>query len=166
MSLAVNLSTRQFAHDGLVTDITEVLGASALDPKALWLEITETALVEDIDQAAHALDRLASMGIGIAIDDFGTGWASLTYLKHFPVHALKIDQTFVAGVGRNAEDSAIARSVISLGDELDLLVIAEGVETTRQESALKKMGCAIGQGYLFGTPLPVDEVPVARAHRL
>jgi PAS domain S-box-containing protein len=166
LTVAVNLSTRQFANDDLVADITEMLSTSALDPKALWLEITETALVEDIDQANRALQRLAAMGVGIAIDDFGTGWASLTYLKHFPVHALKIDQSFVAGVGRNAHDSAIARSVISLGNELDLLVIAEGVETTRQEAALKKMGCAIGQGYLFGPPVPAAEVPTARAHRL
>jgi PAS domain S-box-containing protein len=166
VSVAVNLSTRQIADDALVTGIAEVLAASGLDPEALWLEVTETALVEEIDQAARALEGLAALGIGIAIDDFGTGWASLTYLKQFPVHALKIDRSFVAGVDHNAEDAAIARSILSLGRELDLLVIAEGIETARQQSALQKLGCRIGQGYLFGKPVPAADVRLDRADRL
>jgi PAS domain S-box-containing protein len=166
LAIAVNLSTRQIADEDVVGRISEVLAATGLDPRALWLEITETALVEDFDQACDVLERLAALGIGIAIDDFGTGWASLTYLKQFPVHALKIDQTFVAGVDHNAEDAAIARSIISLGAELDLLVIAEGIETANQRSVLQQLGCTIGQGYLFGRPVPAAEVSLDRARRL
>ena len=160
LTLAVNLSTRQMADEGCVAGITEVLSATGLDPTALWLEITETALVEDLDQAIEVLERLAALGIGIAIDDFGTGWASLTYLKEFPVHALKIDHTFVAGVDHNAEDAAIARSIVSLGAELDLVVIAEGIETASQQSALQKLGCTIGQGYLLGRPVPAADLAI------
>ena len=160
LAVNVNVSTRQLADERLVADMTDLLAASALDPEALWLEVTETELVEDLDPAVQVLEALSALGIRIAIDDFGTGWASLTYLKQFPVHALKIDQTFVAGVGHDAEDAAIARSIISLGGELDLLVIAEGVETAKQRLALQKLGCTFAQGYLFGTPVPASEVAV------
>ena len=166
VTIAVNLSTKQFADAALFGDITEMLSASGLDPHALWLEVTETALVEDLDQATELLQRLAALGIGITIDDFGTGWASLTYLKQFPVHALKIDQSFVAGVDHNPQDAAIARSIISLGNELDMVVVAEGVETVEQQTALESLGCSIGQGFLYGRPVPADEVPLERAHRI
>jgi PAS domain S-box-containing protein len=163
ITVAVNLSTRQIADEEFVAGIKELLAATGLDPTALWLEITETALVEDLDQACDVLERLSALGIGIAIDDFGTGWASLTYLKQFPVHALKIDRTFVAGVDHSAEDAAIARSIVQLGAELDLLVIAEGIETESQRSALQDLGCTIGQGYLFGMPVPATDVEIGRA---
>jgi EAL domain-containing protein (putative c-di-GMP-specific phosphodiesterase class I) len=166
LGVAVNLSTKQFADVALFDNITEVLTASGLDPRALWLEVTETALVEDLDQATDLLERLAALGIRITIDDFGTGWASLTYLKQFPVHALKIDQSFVAGVDRDPHDAAIARSIISLGKELDMIVVAEGIETHAQQSALQALGCSVGQGFLYGRPLPAAEVPVERANRL
>jgi PAS domain S-box-containing protein len=164
LTVAFNLSTRQLADEECVAGITHVLSATGLDPTALWLEITETALVEDFEQATAVLEQLAALGVGIAVDDFGTGWASLTYLKQFPVHALKIDQSFVAGVDHNAEDAAIARSIVTLGAELDLLVIAEGIETASQRSALRKLGCTIGQGYLFGIPVPAADVAIERAH--
>lgn len=163
VSVAVNLSTKQLADPTLVEDVTEKLEASQLDPAALWLEVTETALVEDLDQATDRLERLAALGIGITIDDFGTGWASLTYLKQFPIHALKIDQTFVAGIDHNPHDAAIARSIISLGDELDLIVVAEGVETVAQQMALQTLGCSAGQGYLYGKPGPAATVAIERA---
>ncbi|MEY2452847.1 MAG: diguanylate cyclase, partial [Acidimicrobiaceae bacterium] len=165
LTLAVNLSTKQLADAALFDNITETLETSGLDPHALWLEVTETALVEDLDQAAELLHRLAAVGIGITIDDFGTGWASLTYLKQFPVHALKIDQSFVNGVDHDAQDAAIARSILSLGEELDLLVVAEGVETIAQQAALRALGCQLGQGYLFGRPVPAAAVEVGRARR-
>jgi PAS domain S-box-containing protein len=136
LGVAVNLSTKQFADVALFDNITDVLTASGLDPRALWLEVTETALVEDLDQATDLLERLAALGIGITIDDFGTGWASLTYLKRFPVNALKIDQSFVAGIDHNPQDAAIARSIISLGEELDLIVVAEGIETLARANRL------------------------------
>jgi PAS domain S-box-containing protein len=165
LGVAVNLSTKQFADVALFDNITEVLTASGLDPRALWLEVTETALVEDLDQATDLLERLAALGIGITIDDFGTGWASLTYLKQFPVHALKIDQSFVAGIDHDAQDAAIARSIISLGEELGMIVVAEGIETVTQQSALQTLGCSVGQGFLYGRPLPAAEVPIERANR-
>jgi len=166
LEVAVNLSAKQLADPGLFDDITTTLAGSGLDPHALWLEVTETALVEDVDQAKDVLDRLASLGIRMAIDDFGTGWASLTYLKQFPVHALKVDRTFVDGVDHNPQDAAIVRSIVSLGHELDLVVIAEGVETLAQQSALQALGCSIGQGYLYGKATPAPAVATQRAHRL
>jgi PAS domain S-box-containing protein len=166
LSVAVNLSTKQLADASLFEDISATLAASGLAPGALWLEVTETTLVEDFDQAADLLHRLAALGIGVTIDDFGTGWASLTYLKQFPVHALKIDQSFVKGVDHNPQDAAIARSILSLGAELDMVVVAEGVETVSQQTALQALGCTIGQGFLFGRPVSATEVAVARAHRL
>jgi EAL domain-containing protein (putative c-di-GMP-specific phosphodiesterase class I) len=166
LGVAVNLSTKQFADAALFGNITEMLGASGLDPHALWLEVTETALVEDLDQATDLLESLAALGIGITIDDFGTGWASLTYLKLFPVHALKIDQSFVAGIDHNPQDAAIARSIVSLGNELDMIVVAEGIETLAQQAALQAVGCSIGQGFLYGKPSPPAEIAVERAKRL
>jgi PAS domain S-box-containing protein len=166
LEVAVNLSTKQLAHATLFDDITATLTTSGLDPHALWLEVTETALVEDLDEATDLLDRLTALGIRIAIDDFGTGWASLTYLKKFPVHALKIDRTFVEGVDHNSQDAAIARSILSLGNELGLLVIAEGVETIAQQSALQALRCSIAQGFLYGKPTPAASVATQRANRL
>ena len=165
LELAINLSAKQLADSALLDDITATLAASGLDPHALWLEVTETALVEDVEQATDLLERLAALGIRIAIDDFGTGWASLTYLKQFPVHALKIDQTFVDSVDHDPQDAAIVRSILSLGEELDLIVIAEGVETVAQQSALRALGCSMGQGFLYGEPSPAGAVALQRANR-
>ncbi len=166
LEIAINLSTRQLAAPTLYDDLVASLTASGLDPCALWLEVTETALVEDLDQAAELLHRLTAIGIRIAIDDFGTGWASLTYLKQFPVDALKIDHLFVDGVDHSPQDTAIARSIISLADELDMIVVAEGIETAAQHAALRALGCEIGQGFRFGPPTPVHEVPIERARLL
>ncbi len=166
VEIAINLSTRQLAAPTLYDDVVASLVASDLDPHALWLEVTETALVEDLELAADLLHRLAALGIRVAIDDFGTGWASLTYLKQFPVHALKIDHLFVDGVDHNPQDAAIARSIISLGHELGMLVIAEGIETSAQQAALQRLGCELGQGFRFGRPTPAGEVPIERARTL
>jgi PAS domain S-box-containing protein len=166
LGVAINLSAKQLADVALFDNITEVLAASGLDPRALWLEVTETALVEDLDQATDLLERLAALGIRITIDDFGTGWASLTYLKQFPVHVLKIDRSFVAGIDHDPHDAAIARSIISLGEELGMIVVAEGIETLAQQSALQALGCSFGQGFLYGRPSPAAEMPMDRAHRL
>jgi PAS domain S-box-containing protein len=166
LEVAVNLSTKQLADPALLDDIIATLATSGLDPHALWLEVTETALVEDVDQAAGVLDRLVALGIRIAIDDFGTGWASLTYLKQFPVHALKIDRIFVDGIDHNPQDAAIARSILSLGAELGMVVIAEGVETVAQQIALQALGCSVAQGFLYGKPTPAAAVDVERAKGL
>jgi EAL domain-containing protein (putative c-di-GMP-specific phosphodiesterase class I) len=160
IDLAVNLSTKELADPGLFDRVAATLDASKLDPGALWLEVTETSLVEDVDQASALLHRLVSLGIRTAIDDFGTGWASLTYLRQFPVHALKVDRTFVSGIDRNPNDVAIARSIVLLGAELGLAVVAEGIETTTQERSMRHLGCRMGQGFLYGRPTPAHAVPL------
>jgi PAS domain S-box-containing protein len=166
IELAVNLSARQLADPDLFDRVASVLAVSGLDPAKLWLEVTETSLVEEVDQASAVLHRFADIGIGIVIDDFGTGWASLTYLRTFPVHALKIDRSFIPGVGRNAHDTAIARSILALGSELGLHVIAEGIETPAQQKALQKLGCKLAQGYLFGHPSPASTASTLNARRI
>jgi EAL domain-containing protein (putative c-di-GMP-specific phosphodiesterase class I) len=155
---AVNLSARQLLDNSLIDRLAAVMAATALPSGKLWLEVTETALVEDLDQAIDVLERIRDLGARIAIDDFGTGWASLTYLREFPVHALKIDRIFVAGLGTGSRDDAIVASMISLGHELDVVVIAEGVEREDQRRSLIDLGCIVGQGYLFGRPQPASAI--------
>jgi len=166
MDLAVNLSSVELADPDLVDRISHTLSASGLDATHLWLEVTETSLVEDVDQAVGALRRLVALGIRVAIDDFGTGWASLTYLRTFPVSCLKIDRSFVAELEGNAYDVAIVRSILSLADELGLVVVAEGVETAAQNDALLSLGCRYVQGYLHGVPTRPASVPIDLARRL
>jgi len=161
--IAVNLSARQLTDPTLTDWIAEVMEETAMPEQGLWLEVTETALVQDLDQASAALHRLAGLGACVSIDDFGTGWASLTYLREFPVHALKIDRVFVAGLGTGSRDETIVGSMLSLGRELDVAVIAEGVETEEQRDILLELGCEIGQGYLFGRAQPARAVDHALA---
>lgn len=163
ITLAVNISARELADPAIVERVRTTLAAAGMDPHSLWLEVTETALVEDLDQVTLRLGRLSGSGIGIAIDDFGTGWASLLYLRQFPVRELKIDRVFVSGVDNQASDAAITRSVLSLGGELDLFVTAEGVETEAQAERLRKLGCRFGQGYLYGRPTPASTAPIERS---
>jgi PAS domain S-box-containing protein len=158
IDLAVNVSAQQLLGGTLFDDVTTTLAAAELAPEQLLIEITETDLIGDVTRAALLLRELADRGVRIAIDDFGTGWASLTYLTRFPVHVLKIDRTFTLGAHHNPSDVAVARSIISLGNELDLLVIAEGIETVEQETAMRELGCWIGQGYLYAQPLPSSDV--------
>ncbi len=162
VDIAVNVSGRQLSYPGLLEQITATLASTGLEAEHLWLEVTETSLVEEVDRAGEVLYRLADLGVGISIDDFGTGWASLTYLRNFPVHALKIDRSFVAGVAHNVNDTAIARSILALGADLDIAVIAEGIETIAQHQALQRMGCTIGQGYLYGHPSPPSTASIGK----
>lgn len=164
--LSVNVSARQLSDPGMVERFTSLMRDSGFDPACLWLEVTETAVVEELERASDVLHRLVDIGVGVSIDDFGTGWASLTYLRSFPVHALKIDRSFVARAGQTANDTAIIRSILSLGAELDLFVIAEGIETPAQHDELKRLGCSFGPGYLFGRPTVAAEVPIERAARI
>jgi PAS domain S-box-containing protein/diguanylate cyclase (GGDEF)-like protein len=165
INLAVNLSARELADPELVERVTTTAAATGFDLHALWLEVTETALVEDVDAASLLLFRLADLGVGISIDDFGTGWASLTYLREFPVHVLKIDRSFVAGIDQDASSAAIARSILSLAAELELVVVAEGIETEAEANLLRSLGCSVGQGYLYSRPRAPDEIDVTRFHR-
>jgi EAL domain-containing protein (putative c-di-GMP-specific phosphodiesterase class I) len=156
IDLAVNLSGRQLADERLPERLAVVAAATGLPSKKLWLEVTETSLVQDLDTASDVLRRIDALGAKISIDDFGTGWASLTYLHNFPVHALKIDRTFVEDLCENDRSTAIVASIVSLGLELGLEVVAEGIETPQQRDRLRSLGCLFGQGYLFGAPVAGD----------
>ncbi|MEE4254045.1 MAG: EAL domain-containing protein [Desulfuromusa sp.] len=159
LSMAVNLSPRQFLHSSLVQTVAEVLYRTKLKPRFLELEITESMVMGDIDQSISKMNEFKKMGVQLAIDDFGTGYSSLEYLKKFPISKLKIDQSFVRELGQDANGTAIVNSVIALGKSMQLEVIAEGIETVEQLDLLGKEGCDQGQGYLFSKPLPVEALP-------
>jgi EAL domain-containing protein (putative c-di-GMP-specific phosphodiesterase class I) len=154
--VSVNLSARQFQRSELVSDITRAVREAGLEPRALKLEITESTVMQDPDGAASTLRELKALGFELAIDDFGTGYSSLSYLKRFPVDTLKIDRSFVDGLGMDAQDAAIVRSVVELAQALDVTVTGEGIVTAMQESELRSLGCDGGQGYLFARPLPAE----------
>jgi EAL domain-containing protein (putative c-di-GMP-specific phosphodiesterase class I) len=162
LELAVNISGRELGDPGLVYRVLAALDATGLPADALWLEITETALAKDAELAGEALSRISALGVRIALDDFGTGFATLAQLHRFTAHALKIDRLFVDGIGTASGgdgDAAIVRSILALGRELGLIVIAEGVETEAQRDALVRLGCELFQGYLFARPTFADAAP-------
>ncbi len=157
LRVAVNLSARQFAQDGLHATIVRVLAETGLPPGLLELEITESVTMENPEHAAALLRELKALGIILAIDDFGTGYSSLSYLKRFPIDNVKIDRSFVKDIPHDEDDVAITQAVIAMAHSLRLKVIAEGVETAEQLEFLRRHGCEEAQGYLFGAPLPADE---------
>jgi diguanylate cyclase (GGDEF)-like protein len=161
VGVSVNLSARQLAETSLVTTVAGVLRETGLEADALWLEITETALMDDAEAASATLTELRALGLHLAIDDFGTGYSSLAYLRRFPVEVLKIDRSFVERLGEDAEDAAVVDLVVHLARVLNLAVIAEGVETDVQLRQLRRLGCRRVQGYYFGRPLPVAEALAA-----
>jgi EAL domain-containing protein (putative c-di-GMP-specific phosphodiesterase class I) len=150
--ISVNLSTRQVAHAELVPTVARVLETYRVPPSRLALEITESVLISEAESPWNTLQALRKLGLTLMLDDFGTGYSSLSYLKRFPVDVLKIDRTFVHGIGVEAEDSAIVKAVVGMARALDLGVIAEGVETELQAEALRKLGCERAQGFLYGRP--------------
>jgi EAL domain-containing protein (putative c-di-GMP-specific phosphodiesterase class I) len=156
--MRANLSARQITQAGLVERVVEILEETGIDPGALCLEITETALMLDPEVSRDVLGKLAALGIQLAIDDFGTGYSSLAHLKRFPVQVLKIDRSFVQGLGQNGDDVAIVRAILSLAGSLGLDVTAEGVETDQQRRQLLAMGCQRAQGFLFSPAVPASEV--------
>ncbi|SEL11316.1 EAL domain-containing protein [Ectothiorhodospira marina] len=160
--VAVNLSAREFREPGVVERILTVLAETGLDAGDLEIEITESAAMSSIDQTIRTLTELHGHGIRISIDDFGTAYSSLNYLKRLPVHAIKIDRSFVSDMeqdpANHPEDAAIIRAIIGLGETLGLKVIAEGIENTLQRDFLLDHGCVQGQGYLFSRPMPAEEV--------
>ena len=159
LAISVNISARQLQQPGLVEEIAAVLRDTRLDPSTLRLEITETVVMHDAPTTLAKLEALKALGVQLAIDDFGTGYSSLGYLKRFPVDTLKIDRSFVKGIGGNVEDSAIVRAVITVAKSLNLSVTAEGIETAEQLEHLRTLGCDHGQGYFFAKPLTSDRVP-------
>jgi diguanylate cyclase (GGDEF)-like protein len=157
LTLAVNLSARQLAQHDLVAMVRAAMAETGTDPSRLCLEITESAVMESGTATTAQLRALKSLGVQLAIDDFGTGFSSLAHLRRFPVDVLKIDGTFVAGLGQEPQDASIAAAVISLAHALGLKTVAEGIETDEQLAILKELGCNLGQGYLFARPLPPEE---------
>jgi diguanylate cyclase (GGDEF)-like protein len=166
VSVAVNLSARQFRNEGLSRDIRRCLAETGLDPHLLELELTESMVMQDAALAATMLEDLKQMGLSLSIDDFGTGYSSLAYLKRFPIDSVKIDRSFVKDIPDDAEGVAIVEAVIALAQSLRLRVVAEGVETAEQRDHLKKLGCDQMQGYFASKPLAAPEATAFLAANL
>ncbi|MEX2658443.1 MAG: EAL domain-containing protein [Acidimicrobiales bacterium] len=156
LQMSVNLSARQLTRPGFVDVVEKTLLEHGLEPGTLSLEITESALMDAALSNPNLLEGLKAAGPRLGIDDFGTGYSSLTYLRRFPVDFIKIDRTFVDGLGKDAGDTAIVKAVIGLGTALGLMTIAEGVETSQHLSVLRELGCDLAQGFHFARPLPAD----------
>jgi diguanylate cyclase (GGDEF)-like protein/PAS domain S-box-containing protein len=156
LTIAVNVSARQFHDREFVRQVLDVLAQTGANPQRLKLELTESLLVRDIDDVIDKMGELRAAGVSFALDDFGTGYSSLSYLKRLPLDQLKIDQGFVRDILTDANDAAIAKMIVSLAEAMGLTVIAEGVETEAQRGFLASQGCRAYQGYLFSHPLPMD----------
>jgi diguanylate cyclase (GGDEF)-like protein/PAS domain S-box-containing protein len=158
LSVAVNVSARQFHHEHFVEQILKTLDQSGANPQRLKLEITESLLLDDVEATIAKMTALKAKGVSFSLDDFGTGYSSLSYLKRLPLDQLKIDQSFVRDVLIDYNDAAIARTIVTLAQSLGLAVIAEGVETEGQRNFLAHHDCHLYQGYLFSRPLPIDRL--------
>ncbi len=159
-TIGVNLSAKQFQYPQLVKEVAEILSESGLEPQALDLEITESAVMDSAEDAVNQLKKLKEIGVRLAIDDFGTGYSSMNYLKQFPLDVLKIDRSFVEGLGRDPEAAPIVSAIIRLARALNLEVVAEGVETADQLEHLRELGSDLAQGYYFAKPLPSEAASV------
>jgi EAL domain-containing protein (putative c-di-GMP-specific phosphodiesterase class I) len=156
LSMSVNLSPRQLAEPALPNEVARVLHESGVQPSTLWLEITESTLMRDAESAVSALGSLRALGLHLAVDDFGSGYSSLAYLERLPVESLKIDRSFIKGVGLRDDSTAIVDAIVSLARALRLATVAEGIETPEQFHLLRSMSCELAQGFLFGPAMPAD----------
>jgi len=157
LTLALNVSARQFHHRAFVDHVLEALQTAGAPAERLRLELTETVVLDSIEETTHKMVRLKAHGVGYALDDFGTGYSSLAYLKNLPLDRLKIDRTFVRDMAEDANDAALVRAVIAIARSLDLSVVAEGVETPEARALLEAAGCREHQGFLFGAAMPAEE---------
>jgi len=157
-TLAVNLSARQLEHPELVGVVQRAIAESGLPPERLELEVTESVLMNDVALSSQILGTLKDLGVNISVDDFGTGYSSLSYLRRFPVDQLKVDRSFVDGLGSEPEDSAIVAAIVSLAHTLGLVAVGEGVETADQLEALRGLGCDLAQGYHLARPLSAGDL--------
>jgi EAL domain-containing protein (putative c-di-GMP-specific phosphodiesterase class I) len=153
MPIAVNVSALQFQQGHFVDRVASVLAVSGIPPQLLELELTESILVHDADEALARLHALARLGVGLSIDDFGTGYSSLAYLKRFPIHKLKVDRSFVAGLPGDGSDAGIVKAILHMAKALGMKVVAEGVETEAQREFLACEGCDEFQGWLYAPAL-------------
>jgi EAL domain-containing protein (putative c-di-GMP-specific phosphodiesterase class I) len=167
LTVSVNVSARQLRQPDFVVQVLSALARTQANPRRLKIELTESMLLQNVEDAIEKMAALKSHGVGFSLDDFGTGYSSLSYLKRLPLDQLKIDQSFVNDVLTNPNDAAIARTILALAQALDLQVVAEGVETEGQRNFLLLLGCKAFQGYLFARPGPVDTLftQLARAPR-
>jgi EAL domain-containing protein (putative c-di-GMP-specific phosphodiesterase class I) len=161
MQLAVNVSARQFHQADFVEQVTGLINRSAIRPDRLKLELTESLVLDDIDDTIRKMNQLRKLGIHFSMDDFGTGHSSLSSLKKLPLDQLKIDQSFVRDITTDPEDAAIVETIIAMARHLQMEIIAEGVETEAQRAFLEKNGCAFCQGYLFGKPMSAADLSKA-----
>lgn len=159
MRMAVNISARQFMHQNLLSMMAEVIRDTGINPEYLELELTESIIMEKVEETVTTLHELRNMGVYLSIDDFGTGYSSMAYLKRFPIDKLKIDRSFVRDLATDPDDAAIVSATIAMAHNLNLTVIAEGVETEQQLQFLRENGCEEMQGYFFSMPLPADAIP-------
>jgi len=161
LTMNINISSKHFLLPSLLDDIKDILNVTGLPPDHLKLEITETALMEDVEETVRHVNRLRDYGLQIVIDDFGTGYSSLSYLQRLPIDTLKVDRSFVSRIQNTPDGNRnIVEAIISLAHRLDMSVVAEGVETLEQHTILLNMNCQFGQGYLFSKPIPKQEVDV------
>jgi EAL domain-containing protein (putative c-di-GMP-specific phosphodiesterase class I) len=157
VSLAVNLSARELTQEGFVEDVLATLARAGLGPSSLIVEVTEQAILDAGDEGA-TLERLRGHGVQVAVDDFGTGSSSLSYLRSLPLDLLKVDGSFVAGLGAEHSDRTVTSAIVALATTLGLGVVAEGVETREQVSELLDVGCTLGQGHHLCAPLGADQL--------
>lgn len=158
LSMAINVSPRQFSDENLLLDIDEALAATRMDPKLLQIEITESMVMLNVERAVQVLDEIRSRGVRLALDDFGTGYSSMSMMKRFPIDTIKIDRSFIRDLAQNSEDKAIAEAIISMGKALGLTIVAEGVETAAQDHFLREHACDEIQGFLFSKPISADKI--------
>lgn len=160
LTLAINVSAKQFLDPNFVSDVKKALADSCANPQRLYLELTESTFYHDIDHLIEKMRLLKHDGIRCSLDDFGTGYSSMNYLKRLPLDRLKIDQSFIRNIPTDPNDAAIVRSILGLAKILDMDVVAEGVETIEQADFLRSIDCTIYQGYLFGKPMPLEALPI------
>lgn len=158
IQVAVNVSTKQLSQEGFSSTVIGMLLSQRIPPHLLMIEITESAELERADACVSAIAHLKAVGVGVSLDDFGTGFSSMSYLKMFQVDEIKIDRSFVTEILSNEKDQAIVEAILLLGKSLGLSVVAEGIESWAQQRCLMRMGCKVGQGYLYGKPMAADKL--------
>lgn len=157
LHLAVNVSVRQFRQINFVEQVSQTLRRNAINPDRLKLELTESLVLVDFDDAIHKMHALREIGVCFSLDDFGTGYSSLSYLSQLPLDQLKIDRSFVHNIGIKTTDAVIVQTIIGMANNLGMEVIAEGVETETQRAFLEQNDCKVYQGYLFSQPVPIEQ---------
>jgi EAL domain-containing protein (putative c-di-GMP-specific phosphodiesterase class I) len=153
----LNVSAHQLSRPDFVDRVAEALSSPGVPPSLVHLELTESAMMEHREATVDTLNRLKELGVGLSIDDFGTGYSSLAYLHRFPTDSVKIDRSFVSNIAPGSTDLGLVRSILDLAHGLGMVVVAEGIETEAQADALRQLGCSVGQGFLFGRPLPAAQ---------